>query len=57
MVNPQTGKMASYEEIWRDEEAEEADTVLFVKNVGGTTWRACVGRWQLALGRGIDGVF
>jgi Protein HRI1 len=57
MVNPRTGKRASYEEMWREEEAGEADTVLFVKNVEGTTWRACVGRWQLALGRGTDGRF
>ncbi|KAF8235061.1 hypothetical protein L208DRAFT_1258955 [Tricholoma matsutake] len=57
MVDPRTGKMASYEETWRDEEAGEADTALFVKNLEGTTWRAWVGRWQLALGRETDGKF
>jgi hypothetical protein len=54
MMNPGTGKMASYEEVWKDEETGEADAVLFMKNVEGTTWRARVGKWQLALGRGID---
>ena len=57
MVNPQTGKIASYEEIWRDEDVGEVDTVLFAKNTEGTTWRARVGRWQVTLGRGTDGIF
>jgi hypothetical protein len=57
MVNPRTGEVTPYEEVWNDEETGEVDTVLFVKNVGGTTWRARVGKWQLALGRGTDGRF
>lgn len=57
MMNPQTGRIAPYEELWRDDEAGVTDTVLFVKNMEGTTWRAYVGTWQLALGRGKDGRF
>jgi hypothetical protein len=57
MTDPRTGKVAPYEEVWKDEEAGETDTVLFVRNVEGTTWRARVGKWQLALGRRTDGKF
>lgn len=56
-MDPRTGKVAPYEEIWKDEEAGETDTVLFVRNVEETAWRARVGKWQLALGRGTDGRF
>ncbi|KAJ7248899.1 hypothetical protein B0H12DRAFT_713991 [Mycena haematopus] len=48
MVNPATGIMTPYEEIWRDEDYDEA---VFVRNVAGSVWRAWVGPWQLALGR------
>ena len=57
MIDPRTGKVTPYEEVWKDEEAGETDTMLFVRNVQGTTWRARVGKWQLALGRGTDGRF
>ncbi|KAF9031802.1 hypothetical protein BDZ89DRAFT_948515 [Hymenopellis radicata] len=35
MVNPATGQMAAYEEIWRDETHDE---YLFVKNYEGNKW-------------------
>ncbi|KAJ6524492.1 hypothetical protein B0H19DRAFT_898240, partial [Mycena capillaripes] len=54
MVNPATGILTPYEEIWRDEECDEA---VFVRNVEGSVWRARVGEWQLALGRTVRGEF
>ncbi|KAJ6598683.1 hypothetical protein B0H10DRAFT_1826065, partial [Mycena sp. CBHHK59/15] len=48
MVNPATGRVTAYEEVWRDEESGAA---LFVRNAAGTVWRARVGDWQLGLGR------
>ncbi|KAK0216042.1 hypothetical protein IW262DRAFT_1276706 [Armillaria fumosa] len=54
MVNPATGNITAYEEIWRE---ETSDQFLFVKNDEGTTWRARAGRWQVALGRDSDGKF
>ncbi|KAF7373464.1 Sodium nucleoside protein [Mycena sanguinolenta] len=54
MVNPATGIMTQYEEIWRDEECDQA---VFLRNVAGSVWRAWVGRWQLALGRTPRGEF
>ncbi|KAJ7058269.1 hypothetical protein C8F01DRAFT_991326 [Mycena amicta] len=52
MVNPATGILTRYEEIWRD---EEYDRGLFVRNATATIWRACVGGRQLALGRTDSG--
>ncbi|KAF8064125.1 hypothetical protein FPV67DRAFT_203492 [Lyophyllum atratum] len=57
MVNPETGKITPFEEIWLDEEEKDAETVLFLKNDSGTTWQARVGGWEIALGRAKDGVF
>ncbi|GLB44103.1 putative protein HRI1 [Lyophyllum shimeji] len=57
MVNPDTGKMTPFEEIWRDEEETDGRTVLFMKNILGTTWQARVGNWEIALGREKNGVF
>lgn len=57
MLNPETGKIAPFEEIWRDEEVMDAEAVLFVKNTVGTKWQARVGKWQHAMGRGENGVF
>jgi hypothetical protein len=57
MINPETGKVTAFEEIWRDEEEMDPTTVVFVKNVRGTEWQARVGGWQCAMGRGEDGVF
>jgi hypothetical protein len=54
MINPLTGKMTAYEEMWKDEENELG---LFVKNVAGSVWKARVGNWQMGLGRREDGVF
>lgn len=48
MVNPETGKLSDYEEIWKDEEYKDA---LFLKNIAGTVWQARVGHSQVALGR------
>ncbi|KIY73975.1 hypothetical protein CYLTODRAFT_485106 [Cylindrobasidium torrendii FP15055 ss-10] len=48
MVNPATGQMTAYEEIWRDEEAEDW---LFACNTSESAWYARVGRWHLGLGR------
>ncbi|KAF7326933.1 Sodium nucleoside protein [Mycena venus] len=54
MVNPATGILTPYQEIWRDEECDDA---VFVRNVAGSIWRARAGPWQLALGRTAQGVF
>ncbi|KAJ7719627.1 hypothetical protein DFH07DRAFT_947120 [Mycena maculata] len=50
MVNPATGSLTKYEEVWRDVAAADA---LFVRNRTSSVWRARVGRWQLALGRSL----
>ena len=68
MVNPVTGKMTPYEEIWEESELEPAPPdydaantlptrALFIRNVAGTVWRARVSQWQLALGRDAEGRF
>ncbi|KAG5638401.1 hypothetical protein H0H81_000178 [Sphagnurus paluster] len=57
MINPATRKMTPFEEIWLDQEERDEKTVLFVKNISGTSWQARVGDWQTGLGRGKDGVF
>jgi len=48
MVNPATGVVEAYEEIWREEECHDG---VFVRNVASSVWRARVGTMQLALGR------
>lgn len=48
MINPATGQMAKYEEVWRDEKSGKC---LFVRNLQQTAWYARVGRWHLGLGR------
>lgn len=57
MINPATGKMTPFEEIWLDEEEKDGRTVLFIRNAAGTAWQARVGNWEIALGREKDGVF
>lgn len=57
MIDPRSGKMTSFEEMWKDEEEMSGETVLFVKNLSGTVWQARVGKWQLAMGRNKDGNF
>lgn len=52
MVNPDTGMMTAYEEIWRDETDEN---YLFVKSHDGNSWLARVGQWHLGLGRDEGG--
>ncbi|KAF8172825.1 hypothetical protein K438DRAFT_1851199 [Mycena galopus ATCC 62051] len=47
MVNPATGILTAYEEIWRDEECSEA---LFVRNIAGSVWRARAGHQEKLLG-------
>ncbi|TFK37599.1 hypothetical protein BDQ12DRAFT_147656 [Crucibulum laeve] len=51
MINPETGKITPYEEIWEEEDLEEDARALFIKNAIGSAWYARVGRWQLAMGR------
>ncbi|KAJ7468498.1 hypothetical protein FB451DRAFT_1400875 [Mycena latifolia] len=51
MVNPATGEVTAYEEVWRDEECADALIVRNGSAEGATVWRARVGDWQLALGR------
>ncbi|KAJ7619394.1 hypothetical protein FB45DRAFT_1033257 [Roridomyces roridus] len=53
MINPTTGTLTKYEEVWRDLESNSA---LFLRNTSASVWRARVGNWQLALGR-TDGEF
>lgn len=48
MVNPATGTVAEYEEIWQEEEAPDA---TIVRRLDGGVWKAYVGRWQLEVGR------
>jgi hypothetical protein len=48
MINPETGVITPYEELWKDDEAEES---IFLKNESGTAWYAKVGSFQLGLGR------
>ncbi|TFK37664.1 hypothetical protein BDQ12DRAFT_151671, partial [Crucibulum laeve] len=40
MINPETGKMTPYEEIWEEEELEEDTRALFIKNAIGSAWYA-----------------
>ncbi|KAJ6553966.1 hypothetical protein DFH09DRAFT_1166349 [Mycena vulgaris] len=59
MVNPATGALTAYEEVWRDEESASA---LIMRSVASaalpvSVWRARVGDWQLALGRCRGGEF
>ncbi|KIK59597.1 hypothetical protein GYMLUDRAFT_169498 [Collybiopsis luxurians FD-317 M1] len=56
MINPATGKMTEYEEVWRDEKSI-GGTTLFLRNTTSTSWYARVGDWQLALGRDSAGHF
>ncbi|KAF9063824.1 hypothetical protein BDP27DRAFT_1231430 [Rhodocollybia butyracea] len=56
MVNPATGKMTAYEEVWRDEHPTDNKTLL-LRNLAQTSWYGHVGGWQLALGRDSRGVF
>ena len=60
MVDLRTGRVTSFEEVWKDEEETDGRTVLFMRNISGisgTAWRGRVGKWQLALGGEDDGVF
>ncbi|KAG6820535.1 hypothetical protein H0H93_015706 [Arthromyces matolae] len=57
MINPETGNMTSFEEIWRDEEEIDGTSVLFLKNLSGTAWQGRVGSYQMALGRAQDQSF
>lgn len=50
MVNPATGGMGAYEEVWRDVDSG-GDRGLFVRRVDGTAWQGRVGEWQLGMGR------
>jgi len=54
MVNPLTGRLSPYEEIWKDKESDEG---LFIRNTRMTKWQARVGAHQLALGRDDKGRF
>ncbi|KAJ3850627.1 hypothetical protein EV368DRAFT_44889 [Lentinula lateritia] len=56
MMNPETGKLTAYEEVWQDE-SSDSDQAIFLRNVTNTSWYARVGHWQLALGRNSAGVF
>ncbi|KAJ3744904.1 hypothetical protein DFH05DRAFT_1542957 [Lentinula detonsa] len=57
MVNPETGKMTAYEEVWRDNISFVADEAVFLRNASSTGWYARVGCWQLGLGRNCTGNF
>lgn len=57
MIDPHSGKMTPFEEIWKDEEEEDGETVLFLRNATGTKWQARVGKWQMAMGRDNSGIF
>ena len=48
MVNPATGALTEYEEIWKEEEAPDA---TIVRRRDGSVWKACVGGWHLEVGR------
>ncbi|KAJ7584353.1 hypothetical protein C8J56DRAFT_150322 [Mycena floridula] len=54
MVNPATGVMTRYEEIWRDQHEE---SILIIRDLEESSWYARAGRWQLAIGRSISGDF
>lgn len=54
MVNPLTGLLCPYEEIWKEEGSEEG---LFIRNTRMTKWQARVGARQVGLGRGEAGRF
>ncbi|KAJ7670517.1 hypothetical protein B0H17DRAFT_1085753 [Mycena rosella] len=56
MLNPATGRLTAYEEVWRD---EECAAVLIIRNgiPAAPVWRARVGDWQLGLGRPSGGQF
>ncbi|KAJ8489728.1 hypothetical protein ONZ45_g13472 [Pleurotus djamor] len=59
MVNPETGLMTSYEEVWDD---EDSDHCVFITRKGDDAsceeaWHGLVGEYQAALGRTSSGVF
>ncbi|KAJ3891579.1 hypothetical protein GG344DRAFT_65309 [Lentinula edodes] len=56
MMNPETGRLTAYEEVWQDE-SSDSNQAIFLQNVKYTSWYARVGHWQLALGRDSAGVF
>lgn len=59
MVDPGTGRVTAYEEIWVEKELADPKFeggALFVANKARTAWRARVGGWQMGLGR-RDGAF
>ncbi|KAF8511009.1 hypothetical protein BU17DRAFT_54971 [Hysterangium stoloniferum] len=53
MLNPDTGIVTPYEEVWEDAhvDPERDAAVVFLRNKAGTVWRARVGDWELAMGR------
>lgn len=57
MVNPDTGIFTPYEEVWRDEQLPENVRATFITNETRTRWQACVGDWQLGMGRTVAGAF
>jgi len=57
MVNPETGQISAYEELWEDMTIAAQHTALFVKNKDGTKWQARIENWQIALGRNTEGFF
>ncbi|KAF8154059.1 hypothetical protein B0H34DRAFT_720127 [Crassisporium funariophilum] len=56
MINPATGKIGAYEEVWEDI-AENPLSSLFITNCSGNKWQAQVGDWQVAMGRDKEGGF
>ncbi|KAL1731485.1 hypothetical protein EV714DRAFT_271722 [Schizophyllum commune] len=48
MVNPATGALTEYEEVWQEEEAPDA---IIVRRRDGSVWKARVGGWHLEVGR------
>ncbi|KAF8176292.1 hypothetical protein BJ912DRAFT_930747 [Pholiota molesta] len=57
MVNPDTGLMTPYEEIWHEHPLRDPCPALFLCNASGSAWQAQVGDRQLAMGREGEGRF
>ncbi|KAL0950326.1 hypothetical protein HGRIS_010296 [Hohenbuehelia grisea] len=59
MVNPETGKMTDYEEIWEDidHDCGNGSSSLFLRSDDSRTWQARVGDYETAMGRHEDGAF
>jgi hypothetical protein len=48
MINPATGRITPFEEVWTDEEVAEG---ILISTLDHTQWRARAGPYEVAIGR------